>query len=130
MALRLEDYALLGDTQAAALVGRDGSIDWLFLPPFASGACLPALLGTPNHGRWLLAPEGPVTEQRWRYQPDTLVLESEYRTAEGTVRVIDFMPPRETKPDVVRIIEGVEGDVQMTMELVIRFDYGLQIPWV
>jgi GH15 family glucan-1,4-alpha-glucosidase len=130
MALRLEDYALLGDTQAAALVGRDGSIDWLCLPRFDSGACFAALLGTPNHGRWLLAPEGPVTEQRWRYQPDTLVLESEYRTAEGTVRVIDFMPPRETKPDVVRIVEGVEGEVTMTVELVVRFDYGLQIPWV
>jgi GH15 family glucan-1,4-alpha-glucosidase len=130
MALALEDYALLGDTQAAALVGRDGSIDWLCLPRFDSGACFAGLLGTPDHGRWVLAPESPIIEQRWRYQPDTLILECEYRTAEGAVRVTDFMPPRETRPDVVRIVEGLEGKVPMTMELVIRFDYGLQIPWV
>jgi GH15 family glucan-1,4-alpha-glucosidase len=130
MAVPLEDYALIGDTQTAALVSRHGSIDWLCFPRFDSGACFAALLGTPEHGRWLLAPQEPVTERRWRYQPDTLILETEYRTASGAVRVIDFMPPRETKPDVVRIVEGLEGEVRMGMDLVIRPDYGLQIPWV
>jgi GH15 family glucan-1,4-alpha-glucosidase len=130
VALRIEDYALIGDTQTAALVGRDGSIDWLCLPRFDSGACFAALLGTPRHGRWLLVPAGPVTSQSWRYRPGTLVLEHEFSTADGAVRVIDFMPPRETKPDIVRMVEGLRGEVRMTMELIIRFDYGLEIPWV
>jgi GH15 family glucan-1,4-alpha-glucosidase len=130
VALRIEDYALIGDTQTAALVGRDGSIDWLCLPRFDSGACFAALLGAPQHGRWLLAPAGPVTSQSWRYRPDTLVLEHDFETAAGAVRIIDFMPPRETKPDIVRIVEGLTGEVRMTMELIIRFDYGLEIPWV
>jgi GH15 family glucan-1,4-alpha-glucosidase len=130
MALPLADYALIGDTQTAALVGRDGSIDWLCFPRFDSGACFSALLGTPDHGRWLVAPEGPVLERQWRYQPGTLILETEYRTSTGRVRVTDFMPPRETKPDVVRIVEGLEGQVQMETELIIRFDYGLQVPWI
>jgi GH15 family glucan-1,4-alpha-glucosidase len=130
VALRIEDYALIGDTQTAALVGRDGSIDWLCLPRFDSGACFAALLGAPEHGRWLLAPTAPVTSRSWRYRPDSLVLEQEFETDEGAVRITDFMPPRETKPDVVRLVEGLGGDVRMTMELVIRFDYGLTIPWV
>src|SRR3982074_1522974 len=102
---RLEDYGLIGDTQTAALVGRDGSIDWLCLPRFDSGACFAALLGRPDHGRWRPPPTGPLTAQRRRYRSNTLILETEYETAGGAVRVLDFMPPRETKPDVVRIVE-------------------------
>jgi GH15 family glucan-1,4-alpha-glucosidase len=130
VALRIEDYGLIGDTQTAALVGRDGSIDWFCLPRFDSGACFAALLGTPDNGRWLLAPAGEVTSQSWRYQPDTLILEHDFETAEGAVRITDFMPPRETKPDIVRIVEGLRGEVTMRMELIIRFDYGLVVPWV
>jgi GH15 family glucan-1,4-alpha-glucosidase len=130
VALRIEDYGLIGDTQTAALVGRDGSIDWFCLPRFDSGACFAALLGTPDQGRWLLAPSGEVTRQSWRYQPDTLILEHEFETADGAVRITDFMPPRETKPDIVRVVEGLRGEVAMKMELIIRFDYGLVIPWV
>ena len=130
MPLPIEDYALIGDTQTAALVGRDGSIDWLCLPRFDSGACFAALLGSPEHGRWLLAPMDPITAQRRRYRSNTLILETEYETAGGAVRVLDFMPPRETKPDVVRIVEGIHGVTHMQMDLVMRFDYGLQIPWV
>ena len=127
---RIEDYALLGDLQTAALVGRSGSIDWLPFPRFDSSSCFSALLGGREHGRWLLAPVsgGPATTRR--YREDTLVLESEWQTSEGRVRVIDFMPPRETKPDIVRIVEGLEGRVTMRTELVIRFDYGSVIPWV
>jgi GH15 family glucan-1,4-alpha-glucosidase len=132
VALRIEDYALIGDTHTAALVGRDGSVDWLCLPRFDSGACFAALLGTPEHGRWLLAPNptAAVTSQSWRYQPGTLVLENDLETAEGAVRIIDFMPPRETMPDVVRLVVGLRGQVRMQMELVMRMDYGEAIPWV
>ncbi len=132
MALRIEDYALIGDTQTAALVGCDGSIDWLCVPRFDSSACFAALLGTADNGRWLIHPAGSieVTGQDRRYRAGTLVLETEFATAHGEVRIIDFMPPRETKPDVVRIVEGLQGDVEMEMELIIRFDYGWQIPWV
>ena len=130
MAERIEDYALLGDLQTAALVGRMGSIDWLSFPRFDSAACFAALLGTPENGRWLLAPidGGPCVARR--YRRDTLVLESEWETPTGRVRVIDFMPPRETKPDIVRIVEGLDGEVRMRGEIVIRFDYGSVIPWV
>ena len=130
MAERIEDYALVGDLQTAALVGRSGSIDWLAFPRFDSSSCFCALLGGSEHGRWLLAPKGAghATERRYRHQ--TLILESEWRTDTGRVRVIDFMPPRETKPDIVRIVEGLEGSVQMRTELVIRFDYGWVVPWV
>jgi GH15 family glucan-1,4-alpha-glucosidase len=130
MAERIEDYALLGDLQTAALVGRSGSVDWLPFPRFDSSSCFGALLGGREHGRWLLAPAagGPATTRC--YREDTLVLESEWQTPEGRVRVIDFMPPRETKPDIVRIVEGLEGRVSMRTELVIRFDYGLVVPWV
>ena len=129
---RIEDYALIGDTQTAALVGRDGSIDWLCVPRFDSGACFAALLGTPEHGRWLIHPAGAAdaVADRRRYRGETLVLETEFDTPDGAVRVIDFMPPRETRPDVVRIVEGLEGRVDMEMELVIRFDYGSQVPWM
>src|SRR5436309_8398654 len=102
---RIEDYALLGDLQAAALVERGGSIDWLCFPRFDSGACFAALLGGPDNGRWLLAPEAEATPTR-RYLHDTMVLETTWQTADGTVLVFDFMPPRGVAPDVVRIVEG------------------------
>ena len=130
MAERIEDYALLGDLQTAALVGRSGSIDWLTFPRFDSSSCFSALLGSREHGRWSIAPHsgGPATERR--YRRDTLILESEWQVDGGRVRVIDFMPPRDTKPDIVRIVEGVEGRVHMRTELVIRLDYGSVVPWV
>jgi GH15 family glucan-1,4-alpha-glucosidase len=130
MAAPIEDYALIGDTHTAALVSREGSIDWLCLPRFDSPACFAALLGDRSNGRWLLAPAGPAREVRRRYQGDTLVLETEYRTDEGIVRVVDCMPPRQWDPDVARIVEGVSGRVPMRMELTIRFDYGSIVPWV
>ncbi len=128
--MRLEDYALIGDTQTAALVGNDGSIDWLCLPRFDSASCFANLLGTPDHGRWLLAPAGGVRAVRRRYRGNTLVLETEFDTDGGTVRVTDFMPPRQVEPDLVRVVEGVRGRVAMRSELVIAFDYGTATPWV
>jgi GH15 family glucan-1,4-alpha-glucosidase len=130
MALPIEDYAIIGDTQTAALVGKDGSIDWLCFPRFDSGAVFAALLGSEQHGRWLLAPAGEVRAVRRRYRGETLVLETEFDTDDGTVRLIDFMPPRGEAPDVVRIVEGVRGRVPMRMELRLRFDYGHVVPWV
>jgi GH15 family glucan-1,4-alpha-glucosidase len=126
----IEDYALIGDTHTAGLVSREGSIDWLCLPRFDSSACFAALLGDEGNGRWLLAPRGPVREVRRRYQGDTLVLETEHRTEDGVVRVVDCMPPRQRDPDVARVVEGVRGRVPMRMELIIRFDYGSIVPWV
>jgi GH15 family glucan-1,4-alpha-glucosidase len=130
MPSKIEDYALLGDCHSAALVGRDGSIDWLCFPRFDSGACFAALLGTPEHGRWLLAPSGSIRATRRRYREGTLVLETEHETAEGRVTVIDFMPMRNGPPNVIRIVEGQEGSVPCRMELIIRFDYGSIVPWV
>jgi GH15 family glucan-1,4-alpha-glucosidase len=127
---RIEDYAIIGDLHTAALVGRDGSIDWLCLPNFDSPACFAALLDEPKSGRWLLAPEGHGTCTRRRYAGATLVLETEWDTGEGVVRVIDFMPPRDGVADLVRIVEGVSGSVAMRMDLAIRFDYGHIVPWV
>jgi GH15 family glucan-1,4-alpha-glucosidase len=127
---RIEDYALIGDMQTAALVGSNGSIDWLCLPHFASGACFAALLGTREHGRWQIAPAGDVVSVRRRYRGASLVLETELTTSTGTVRLVDCMPPREEQPDIVRIVEGVAGNVEMIMDLVIRFDYGSIVPWV
>ncbi len=134
----IEDYALIGDMETAALVGRDGSVDWLCLPRFDSPACFAALLGGPDNGRWRLAPAatyaaadyGQAAATRRRYRGDTLVLETEWDTPEGTVRLIDFMPPRDQVPDVIRIVEGVSGAVPMTCELRLRFDYGHLVPWV
>jgi GH15 family glucan-1,4-alpha-glucosidase len=126
----IEDYALIGDTHTAGLVGRDGSLDWLCVPRFDSAACFAAILGTPDHGRWLLAPcqGGPAT--RRYYQKGTLVLVQEWDTPGGTVRVTDFMPVRHHRPRVFRKVEGVRGSVEMVTEVVIRFEYGSQIPWV
>jgi GH15 family glucan-1,4-alpha-glucosidase len=129
----IEDYAIIGDMQSAALVGRDGSIDWLCLPRFDSPACFAALLGTERNGHWRIAPAGagPGTELMRRYQGDTLILETDWRTGGGLVKVIDFMPPRDSKPPViVRIVEGVEGSVEMDCTLRIRFGYGQVLPWV
>ena len=130
MPLRIEDYAVVGDTQTAGLIGKDGSVDWLCFPRFDSGAMFAALLGTEEHGRWLIAPAGDVRAVRRRYRGDSLVLETEFDTDEGTVRLVDFMPPRGEAPDLVRIVEGVRGRVRMRMELRDRFDYGHVVPWV
>ncbi len=130
MPLPIEDYALLGDLQTAALVGRDGSVDWLCLPRFDSGACFAGLLGDEQNGRWLLAPTDGGARATRRYLDDTLILETTWETETGTVRVLDFMPPRGETPDVVRIVEGVSGRVEMHTELVIRLDYGRVVPWV
>jgi len=127
--VRIEDYALIGDLQTAALVERGGSIDWLCFPRFDSGACFASLLGSPDNGRWLVAPVNGGTTRR-RYLHDTFVLETIWESDEGSVRVLDFMPPRGKAPDVVRIVEGLKGSVQMRSELVIRFDYGNIVPWV
>ena len=127
---RIEDYALIGDLHSAALVGRDGSIDWLCLPRFDSTACFAALLGDESAGHWRIAPAGMGTATSRRYHDDTLVLETEWQTAEGAVRVVDFMPPRGEAADVVRIVEGLSGAVPMHMDLVLRFDYGRIVPWV
>jgi GH15 family glucan-1,4-alpha-glucosidase len=130
MAARIEDYALIGDCQTAALVSRGGSIDWLCWPRFDSGACFAALLGTPENGYWRIAPvDGEATVSR-RYRSDTLILDTEFRTREGTVVLTDFMPLRGTTSDVVRIVRGTSGTVQMACDLVIRCDYGATIPWV
>jgi GH15 family glucan-1,4-alpha-glucosidase len=129
MTAPIENYALIGDLQAAALVERGGSIDWLCFPRFDSGACFASLLGNEENGRWLLAPLRGGTPTR-RYLHDTMVLETTWETPDGVVRVFDFMPPRGKAPDVVRIVEGVSGSVRMRSELVIRFDYGHVVPWV
>ncbi len=127
---RIEDYALLGDLQTGALVATTGSIDWLCLPRFDSPACFAALLDTPDAGHWQIAPESGGTCTGRRYVDDTLVLETEWVTPEGTIRVIDFMPPRGHAPDVVRIVEGVSGAVAVRSSLRLRFDYGRVVPWV
>jgi GH15 family glucan-1,4-alpha-glucosidase len=127
---RIEDYAVLGDLHTAALVDRRGSIDWMCVPRFDSPACFAALLGTPANGRWLLTPAAGGSCTRRRYRGDTLVLETEWDTPEGTVRLVDFMPPRGSAPDVVRIVQGISGAVPMRGELRLRFDYGQVVPWV
>src|SRR3954452_11033092 len=116
MALPIEDYAIVGDTQTAALIGKDGSVDWLCVPRFDSGAIFAALLGTERNGRWRIAPAGEVRAVRRRYRDDSLVLETEFDTDDGTVRVIDFMPPRGEALERIRIVEGVRGRVPVTMD--------------
>ena len=130
MALPIEDYGIIGDLHTVALVGRDGSIDWLCLPRFDSGACFAKLLGTEDHGSWRLAPKGVTRATHRHYRGDTLVLESEFVADEGTVRIIDCMPIRQQHPEVVRLVEGVRGKVTMEMRLTIRFGYGQVVPWV
>ncbi|MCX5556640.1 glycoside hydrolase family 15 protein [Streptomyces sp. NBC_00038] len=130
MQRRIEDYALIGDEQTAALVGRDGSVDWLCLPRFDSAACFAALLGGDEHGHWRMAPKGAGDCTRRAYRPDTLVLDTEWDTDEGSVRVTDLMPQRDRSPDLVRIVEGLSGRVTMRGLLRLRFDYGLVVPWM
>jgi GH15 family glucan-1,4-alpha-glucosidase len=130
MAQRIEDYALIGDCHTAALVGRDGSIDWLCLPRFDSGACFAALVGESNHGRWQTAPRDPIRNTSRRYRPNTLILETDFETEEGAVTVVDFMPPRTREPSLVRIVQGRRGTVGMRTQLTLRFDYGSIVPWV
>jgi GH15 family glucan-1,4-alpha-glucosidase len=130
MPLRIEDYAVIGDTQSAALVGRDGAVDWLCLPRFDSPACFAALLGDARNGTWRLAPNGGVKRVERRYREDTLVLETDFHTDDGAIRVVDCMPPRGEAPDVVRLVQGLEGRVEVEMELILRFDYGRVVPWV
>ncbi len=125
----IEDYALLGDTETVALVSREGSIDWLCLPRYDSHACFAALLGTPEHGRWLLGPAGPATTTR-RYVEETFILETVHETATGRVRVTDLMPVGDGRSDVIRRVEGLEGTVRMRHEWVVRFGYGKVRPWV
>jgi GH15 family glucan-1,4-alpha-glucosidase len=127
---RIEDYGMVGDLQTAALIGRSGSVDWLCFPRFDSSSCFGSLVGTPENGRWLIAPMSGGQADSRCYRDNTLILESEWSTATGRVRVIDFMPPRHSAPDIVRIVEGLEGSVEMHTELTIRFDYGSVIPWV
>lgn len=130
MACRIEDYALIGDLGTAALVGRDGSVDWLCWPRFDSDACFAALLGEPRHGRWLLAPRDAEVTTTRRYRDDTLILETEFATSTGTAVVVDFMPPRDQASNLVRLVIGVHGTVRMRTELMIRFGYGAATPWV
>lgn len=130
MTVRIEDYGMIGDCETAALVGRNGSIDWLCLPRFDSDSCFAALLGEPENGRWQIAPEGDSEVTARRYRDRTLILETTFATAEGRIILIDFMPPRGQASDVVRVVVGVEGRVKMRSELVIRFDYGSSVPWV
>jgi GH15 family glucan-1,4-alpha-glucosidase len=132
MSKRIEDYGIIGNMISAALVGRDGSIDWLCLPRFDSAACFASLLGGPEHGRWLLAPQDPTCRISRRYLPGTAVLETRFETATGACTLVDFMPltDDEEKIDVVRIVRGETGEVPMHMELVLRFNYGQAVPWV
>jgi GH15 family glucan-1,4-alpha-glucosidase len=127
---RIEDYALIGNTRTAALVSRQGSIDWWCIPRFDSAACFAALLGDRRHGRWLIGAAHAVQRTTRGYRPGTLILETEVHTGEGCVRLIDFMPMREGRLDIVRIVQGVRGEVPLHFELVIRFGYGEVIPWV
>lgn len=130
MALRIEDYALIGDCQGAALVGRDGSVDWLCWPRFDSAACMAALLGSSDNGRWLLAPCDPGARSTRAYRDGTLILETRWDTPEGTATVTDFMLVGGRRPELVRLVKGVRGEVRFTTELVLRFDYGGTVPWV
>ncbi|HLW36080.1 MAG TPA: glycoside hydrolase family 15 protein [Chthoniobacterales bacterium] len=127
---RIEDYAFLSDTQTGALISREGCVDWLCIPRFDSGACFAALLGKGENGRWRFFPNEKIEKVRRRYRGNSLILETEIETASGAVRLTDFMPPRGKNPDLVRIVEGVRGEVALQMELIIRFDYGKIVPWV
>lgn len=128
MSLMIEDYALIGDCETAALVARSGSIDWLCWPRFDSAACFAALLGTPAHGRWLISPLDAQCRVTRRYRDGTLVLETEFETAAGAVTLVDFMPLRGVTSDLVRIVKGVRGTVAIYAELLLRFDSGVASP--
>jgi GH15 family glucan-1,4-alpha-glucosidase len=126
----IEDYGLIGNLRTAALVSRAGSVDWLCLPRFDSAACFAALLGTPQHGRWLIAPTDAPRKVERCYRPDTLVLETTFETDQGAIRVVDFMPPGRDDTVLVRVVEGLEGRVEVCTELVLRFEYGSAVPWL
>ena len=126
----IEDYCMIGDCETAALVSREGSIDWLCWPTFSSAACFAALLGTRDHGYWKISPAGKVKAMRRQYEAHTLVVETSFETKDGEVCLVDFMPPRAEHSHVVRMVRGVRGKVAMQMDLAIRFDYGRTIPWV
>ncbi|MFF9068861.1 glycoside hydrolase family 15 protein [Streptomyces sp. NPDC014891] len=130
MTQRIDDYALIGDLQTAALVGRDGSVDWLCLPRFDSAACFASILGDEENGHWRLAPKGATNCTSRRYADGSLVLETFWETRTGTVKVVDFMPQRDRAPDLMRIVEGVSGSVEMSSVLRLRFDYGSVVPWM
>ena len=130
MSSRIEDYALIGDCETTALVGRDGSIDWLCWPRFDSEACFAALLGTSDHGRFKIAPRDDAARVTRRYRPGTMILETRFETDEGAATLIDFMPPRAGASNVVRLVVGERGTVAMCLELVLRFGYGAIVPWV
>jgi GH15 family glucan-1,4-alpha-glucosidase len=130
MPLRIEDYAVIGNCETVALVGRDGSIDWLCLPRFDSGACFCALLGGPEHGRWLIAPTQNDVRITRRYLGDTLILETIFATAQGSASLTDFMYRRDGSSELVRIVRGLQGQVPMRTEMIVRFDYGAVVPWV
>ena len=130
MSTPLEDYALIGDCETAALVSREGSIDWLCWPRFDSPACFASLLGNSDHGRWLIAPIDEQPRITRQYRGDTLILETHFETADGAATLVDFMPPRGAHSDIVRLVRGERGRLRMRMELVLRFDYGRAVPWV
>src|SRR5215470_10116265 len=130
MALRIEDYALIGDCESAALVGSNGSIDWLCWPRFDSDACFAALIGTPDNGRFLITPREQPTRVTRRYRGNTLVLETRFETRDGAATVIDFMPLSDDRCEVIRLVVGERGTLAMRVELVIRFGYGAIVPWV
>src|SRR5438445_9084418 len=127
---KIEDYAFLSDTQTSALVSRDGCVDWLCFPRFDSGACFASLLGTRDNGHWRFWPKEKIDKTSRRYRGDSLILETEIETKNGAVRLIDFMPPRGENPDLIRIVEGISGEVATQLALIIRFDYGRTITWV
>src|SRR4051812_9812582 len=129
MSTPIEDYAIIGDTRTVAAVARDGSIDWWCVPRIDSGAVFAALVGEPEHGRWLLAPKDRTATTRRRYAGDSLVLETEHETPAGTVKVTDFMSPGLENPTIFRVVDGLSGSVAMRLDLVARFDYGSVAPW-
>src|SRR5581483_1052594 len=128
--MRIEDYALIGDLGTAALVGKNGSIDWLCWPRFDSDACLAALLGNPDNGRWRIAPQEEHARVTRRYRHGTLILETHFETNEGAATLIDFMPPRKGNSHLVRLVRGERGRIAFCSELVVRFGYGAIVPWV
>jgi len=130
MPSRIEDYALIGDCEAAALVARNGSLDWLCWPRFDSDACFAALLGSADHGHWRIAPRDETARSTRRYRPNTLILETRFECTEGAVTIVDFMPVAGVRSSVVRLVTGERGRVRMCTDLVLRFGYGAIVPWV
>jgi GH15 family glucan-1,4-alpha-glucosidase len=130
MPSRIEDYGLIGNCQTAALVSRDGSIDWLCLPRFDSAACFAALLGTSDNGSWQIVPADPLPRITRQYRDSTLILETTFETEQGTATLIDFMPLSDGPSDLVRLVVGQQGRLDFRTDLVIRFDYGISVPWV